>query len=54
MGASHSKTDHIEDVLDTLSDGIKKHLLADTLPTRGDLITWFDTIDDLIRDINRR
>jgi len=54
MGASHSKTDHVEDVLDTLSDEIKKHLLADTSPTRENLMTWFDTIDDLIRDINRR
>lgn len=54
MGASQSKTNHVEDVLDTLSDDIKKHLLADTSPTREKLITWFDTIDDLIRDINRR
>jgi arsenate reductase-like glutaredoxin family protein len=50
MGSSQSKT---EDILDTLRDDIKKHLLADTSPTREDLITWVDTIEDLIRDINR-
>lgn len=51
MGSSQSKT---EDVLDTLSEEIKKHILADTSPTKENLVAWFNTIDDLIRDINMR
>jgi hypothetical protein len=53
MGASHSKID-LEDDLDTLSEAIKKHILADTSPTKENLVAWFDTINVLIRDVNRR
>ena len=51
MGSSQSKT---EDVLDTLAEEIKKHILADTSPTKENLVAWFYNIEDLIRDINRR
>jgi hypothetical protein len=54
MGASQSKTDHVEDVLDALSDDMKNHILADTSPTKENLVKWFDTINDLIRDVHRR
>lgn len=44
----------VEDTLDMLSEQFKKHILADTLPTRENLVTWFHTVEDLIRVINRR
>ena len=44
MGASQSKT---EDTLDTLAEEIKKHILADTSPTKENLVAWFN---DLIRE----
>jgi hypothetical protein len=51
MGGSQSKT---EDILDTLAEDIKKHIVADTSPTKENLVVWFYTIENLIRDINRR
>jgi hypothetical protein len=47
MGASQSK---MEDTLDTLAEDIKKHILADTSPTKENLVAWFDTVNDLIRE----
>ena len=41
-----------EDTLDRLSEDFKKHILADTLPTKENLLTWFNTVEDLIRVIN--
>ena len=51
MGASQSKT---EDILDTLAEDIKKHIVSDTSPTKENLVVWFYTIENLIREINRR
>jgi hypothetical protein len=43
-----------EDTLDRLSEDFKKHILADTSPTKENLLTWFNTVEELIRVINRR